>query len=571
MGAERLPHRLAALAVCLALAVLTLLVFAQTTRFDFLNFDDDRYIIENPNLASGLSAKGVVWAFTANLTRLDASAEYCEPLTLLSRVADVQMHGLRAGGHHLSNVLLHLAAGLVLFGALQTLLRSSTRAAIVAALFLIHPLHVEPVAWLSARKDILNGLFFFATIWAYAWHAARPNWKRYALVCVSFICANMAKPMAVSLPIVLLLLDYWPLRRWKPPRLDRAALRLVVEKLPLFAIAVAVSLLAVIDQQRQGAMGDNELYPVSVRLGNAAISYCAYLRQTFVPTDLAIFYPHPGTSISWPLGFFSAVTLIGIFALCLWQAKRRPWLLVGFSWFVVVLLPVSGVVQIGEMARADRYTYVSLTGIFILCVEQISEWWQSSQRSARMLIAVGTCAAVLIAAVLAWRQTTTWRDSVSVFSHAIAVTGDNYIAEANLGSALFAAGRKAEGLQHYQTAVREHASVLDYHQRAGAAAEARGDFPAAIHHYGKILTLVPSNSELHKRVGDVLFRTGDYSKALGQYNEALRYDRNAVPPRLGILRTLIAQQRFTDARKMRDVILHLDPANQEARALLRDD
>jgi tetratricopeptide (TPR) repeat protein len=564
---------MAPLSVCVVLAVITLGIFAQTFAFKFLNFDDDLYISENPRLKQGLSVNGIAWAFTANLTKADPNAEYWEPLTLATRLADVQFSGVDAGAHHRTNVLLHLAAGLVLFGALRALLHSDIRSGLIAALFLIHPLHVEPVAWLSARKDILNGLFFFGAIWAYAHYAASPSRRRYALVLLIFLCANLAKPMAVSLPFVLLLLDFWPLGRLRWPWHDRAARRLFIEKVPLILIAVVIAILAVIDQQRLGGIGDNVLYPLSIRVGTAAIGYCAYLVQTFVPANLAILYPHPGADLNWFLAATSAACLLLITALCLLNAKRRPWLLVGWFWFIVVLLPVSGIVQIGEMARADRYTYVSLTGIFLLCVQQFSEWLAGpifrSPRRRTSGVALFICLILGTLAIVSWKQTKTWYDSISVFRHALAVTSDNYIAEANLGSALFDAGRKAEGLVHYNEAVRLHAPALEHHRRTALEAERRGQFPIAIHHYGKVLTLIPWDAEVHQRLGSVLLRNGDYAKALVQYNEALRYDRNAIPPRLGIARVLIAQQRFAEARGLLNAILRLDAQNDEANALLR--
>ena len=585
-GIENIPSLMSAIAVrskigqamwlssiCVALALITLGIFAQTFAFKFLNFDDDLFISRNPRLTEGLSAKGLAWAFTANLIQDDANAEYWEPLTLVSRLADVQFSGLNAGAHHRTNVLLHLAAGLVLFGALRALLRSDLRSGLIAALFLIHPLHVEPVVWLSARKDILNGLFFFGTIWAYAHYATRPSRRRFALVCLVFLFANMAKPMAVSLPFVLLLLDFWPLRRFGWPLLDRAALRLFIEKVPLILIAAVVAILAVIDQHRHGAIGDNELYPLSVRLGSAAIGYCAYLVQTFVPTNLAVIYPHPGTGLSWSLAATSAACLLLISGLCILNAKRRPWLLVGWLWFVVVLLPVSGIVQIGEMARADRYTYVSLVGIFLLCVEQVSEWlihpmvhrarWPATSFAAFISLTLG------MLALVSWEQTKTWSDSISVFRHALAVTSDNYIAEANLGSALFDAGRKEEGLAHYYEAIRLHAPALEHHRQTALEAERRHQLPTAIQHYSKVLTLVPWDADVHQRLGSVLLQNGEYAKALVQYNEALRYDRSAIPPRLGVARVLIAQQRFAEARGLLTAVLRLDAKNEEAVALLR--
>jgi tetratricopeptide (TPR) repeat protein len=559
--------------ICVALALITLGIFAQTFAFKFLNFDDNLFVYENPRLTQGLSANGLAWAFTANLTHDDVNAEYWEPLTLLSRLADVQFSGLDAGAHHRTNVLLHLAAGLVLFGALRVLLRSDWRSGLIAALFLIHPLHVEPVAWLSARKDILNAVFFFGTIWAYAWYAARPSRRRFALVCLIFLFANMAKPMAVSLPFVLLLLDFWPLGRLGWPLLPRAAVRLFLEKIPLILIAVVVAILAILDQDRHGAIGDDVLYPLSVRLGSAAIGYCAYLVQTFVPTNLAILYPHPGTGLSWPLAAASGACLLLVTGLCILNAKRRPWLLVGWSWFIVVLLPVSGVVQIGEMARADRYTYVSLVGIFLLCVQQISEWFghpmfhRARWRTACLVAFTSLILGVF--AIVSWEQTKTWSDSISVFRQALAVTSDNYIAEANLGSALVDAGRKEEGFAHFTEAIRLHAPALEHHRRTAIEAERRHELPTAIQHYGKILTLVPWDADVHQRLGSVLLQNGDYAKALVQYNEALRYDRNAIPPRLGVATVLIALQRFAEARGLLNAVLRQEAGNEEAAALLR--
>lgn len=561
--------------ICAGLTIVTFLVFAQTFSFEAVNFDDDLFIMENPHLAAGLSRNGIVWAFTANLTHHDPNVEYWEPLTLISRLADVQFSRLNAGAHHRTSVFLHLAAGLVLFGALRALLRSDVNAGVIAALFLIHPLHVEPVVWLAARKDVLNALFFFATIWAYTLYARRPGWWRFVLVCFAFVCANLAKPMAVSLPFVLLLLDFWPLERWRAPFVSRTAFRLLLEKLPLFAIAGVVALLALRDQQQHGAVGDNVLYPLSIRLGNAAISYCAYLGQTVLPIELAIYYPHPGTALNLGAAVASAALLVLITLGCVLHAKRRPWLLVGWLWFAVVLVPVAGIVQIGEMSRADRYTYIALVGIFVACVHQLSMSLtpriRSSARSSVWRVAVGGGVAVIVGtlAAAAWSQTTTWRNSISLFQHAVDVTDDNYIAQANLGSALFAAGDRDAGLAHYKEAVRLHAPALAFHSETALAAEQRHDLPTAIQHYGKFLTLVPWDADVHQRLGGVLFASGDYARALVQYNEALRYDRQAIPPRLGVARVLIAQQRISDARGLLQRILDTDPANAEALELLR--
>ncbi|MDQ6655077.1 MAG: tetratricopeptide repeat protein [Verrucomicrobiota bacterium] len=558
------------LAICAACTAITLAVFAQTFSFDFLNFDDDLFISANPKLAQGLTIPGLQWAFGANLTHHDSHAEYWEPLTLLTRLADAQFSGLNAGAHHRTSVLLHLAAGLILFGAMRALLRSDATAAVIAALFLVHPLHVEAVAWLSARKDVLNGLFFCATLWVYAWYAARPNWKRFAALCLAFLCANMAKPMAVSLPVVLLLLDIWPLRRFPERLVSRATLRLILEKVPLLLMAGAVAFLAVIDQQQQGAMGDDVLYPLPVRLGNAAVSYCAYLGQTFLPVKLAILYPHPGTALHWAAAAASAIFLLVITVGCVLQLKRRPWLFVGWMWFVVVLLPVSGIVQIGEMSRADRYTYISLVGIFLLCAQQAREWLtrRAQQPALRAVAAAVIVAVVLAFAAVAWVQTSTWRNGITVFRHALSVTQSNYIAEANLGNALFAAGDRQAGVEHYNEALRLNAPALDFHRRSGLEAERQGQWRRAIQHYSKVLTLAPADVAVHQRLGGVLLQTGDYAKALVQFNECLRYERSAIPPRVGVARALIGLRRPDEARGLLNFILQMDPGSTEAAELL---
>jgi len=561
-------------AILIGLATITFAVFSQTTRFSFLNYDDSVFISGNEKLAPGLTWHTLNWALKANLTKQEPDAEYWEPLTLISRLADVQFFGLNAGGHHLTSVILHLIAGFMLFGAMNALFHSPIRAGFIAALFLIHPLHVEPVAWLAARKDVLNGLFYFATIWAYAWYAASPRWSRYLLVCASFIAANMAKPMAVSLPLVLLLLDYWPLQRIKRPWTFRSCLRLGLEKAPLVVISAGVCLVTIVAQKNLGAMGDETLYPISGRFGNAAISFGAYLGQTFIPVGLSAVYPHPGNAVNWPLAAVSAGVCLLTTFLCLLQAERRPWLIVGWAWFIVVLLPVSGIVQVGELSRADRYTYVALTGIFILCLEQTSEWVQAWQRrfgnlpAAKTLTAAGACLILGIAGVLAWKQTATWRDSITVFTRALAVTDDNYIAEENLGAALFEAGQKEEGFKHYAESLRLQAPKLEHHRSAGAEAARRGDLQAAIFHFTKVITVLPADAESHRALGDLLFKSGDLSKALVQYNEVLHYERGDMSARLHIAQILIADHQLSQARALLDAMLHKDPANTQARQLL---
>lgn len=393
-------------------------MFGQAIGFSFVNYDDPTYVAANPDLQQGLSPSGIRWAFTANLTHFSPRAEYWEPLTLLSRLMDVALYGSQPAGPHLTNILLHLGAGLALFGALLQLTTQRWRSALVTVLFLIHPLHVEPVAWLSARKDLLNGLFYFLTIWSYARYAQRPGLLRYGLMLVAFLGANLSKPMAVSLPIILLLLDFWPLSRFRFNDGIRPAIKpflfCVLEKLPCFSIAIAVSVLACIDQHNHGAIGDLELFPLPVRLGNAALSCCLYLSRTLLPVNLAPFYPHPGLAVSWLAVMAATAFLLSCTALCFRESKRRPWLLIGWAWFFAVIFPVSGIIQIGESAQSDRYTYVALTGIFIILVWLGADFIAQLQKQRirwqwlRFPLAASGAFLAILLGFLALRQTASW-------------------------------------------------------------------------------------------------------------------------------------------------------------------
>jgi hypothetical protein len=496
--------------LCCIFAVLTFAVFGQVMGFSFVNYDDPTYVSGNAALQQGLTPAGIRWAFTANLTHYAPEAEYWEPLTLLSRLADFEFYGLRPGGPHLTNLLLHLGAGLALFGALLQLTEQRWRSALVALIFLIHPLHVEPVAWLSARKDLLNGLFYFLTIWAYACYVRRPGRLRYGLMLAAFLGANLSKPMAVSLPVVLLLLDFWPLYRFRFNRGVRPAViplvRCILEKLPCFVIAAGVGVLACIDQRNHGTLGDPDLFPLSVRLGNAALSCCLYLGHTLLPIDLAAFYPHPSLAINWLTVVFAAAFLLGCTALCFREVKRRPWLLTGWSWFLVVIFPVSGIIQIGESAQSDRYTYVALTGIFIILVwlgaELITRLHRNPIRlkTQRPPLAVSGAVLTAILGILAWRQTATWRDSISLWGHAIEVTDENFVAQINLGSALSATGSRAEAMRHLREAQRIHRPLTLFQLAKAARCEKEGDWRTAATLYQRAAFINPFDPEISKRL-----------------------------------------------------------------------
>ncbi len=410
-------------------------IYRYVGHFEFLNFDDDRFIAENPWLYRGFSWESIQWAFTANLTHFSPFAEYWSPLTLLTRLADGSAFGMNPGAFHVTSAAIHVGNALLLAAALWKLTGKWERSACVALLFLVHPLNVEPVCWLSARKDLVSGTFFFATLLAYGHYACRPNGARYLILLAAFCCALMAKPMGVSLPLVLLVLDVWPLARWSKGDL-KSALRLAMEKAPHMIVAGVAAMLAVLSQRDVGALRSAAGYSLSVRIGNAIVAYALYVRRTFWPSDLAAYYPHPGSGLPlWQVAVSAALLLC--ITLAAFRLRRRfPYLLAGWLWFGIVLGPVIGIVQIGQQALADRYAYPSLIGLLIAIVWGAADAMRGRGRTR------AACAAVAIGALslAAMRQALTWRDSITVFTRAASVTRNNTVAYLSLGAAYHAAG-----------------------------------------------------------------------------------------------------------------------------------
>ncbi len=560
--------------ICFGLALLVLLIFGQAVRYEFIAFDDDKYVDRNPALAAGLSAPGLVWAFTTNLTRFSETAEYWQPLTSLTRLADTQFYGSAPGGHHATSVLIHLATGLALFGALRRLTGALWRSALVAALFLVHPMHVEPVLWLSARKDLVNGLFYVLTLWAYGWYAARPDWRCYLVVFAATLAANMGKPMAVSLPFVLLLLDVWPLRRMDLGASDalRRAGKLVGEKVPLFALTFGVAALAYVVQKDIGALAGVDVLPLPWRLGNAALALATYVLKAFVPVNLAFFYPHPGKSLPVWLALSAALGVLAISLAVLRQRGLRPWLPVGWFWFLVVLAPVLGVIQIGDQALADRYSYLAFIGLFIAVVWQASAWvelWAgpSAGRDARAVCGFAGCV-VGIFSVVSFFQVQTWRSSETVFRHAIEVTAENYVAHYNLGAVLWERGRREEAMHHFGEAARIREPFLRYQLAAAEAAVQRGAYAEAIPRLTRVLMITPWNSELHHRLGTLLALNREPGKALMEFDAALKFRPDWMEPRISIGAILLAEGQVAKAVKVLRGVLAREPDNAEAKALI---
>ena len=437
------------LLICCGLIVLTLLVFRPVVGHDFVFFDDDVYVTHNPHIQQGVSPSGVRWAFTT------FHAANWHPLTWLSHMLDVQCYGPNPAGHHSTNLILHAFNAALLFLVLVRMTGRTGASAFVAAVFAVHPLRVESVAWISERKDLLSGAFWVLTLGAYARYAEKRSLARYVMVLVSLALGLMAKPMLVTLPFVLLLLDYWPLERIPNAerRLPNAAGALVLEKIPLFILSVASSVITMKAQHAGGAVQPVEQFPFAIRIGNAAVSYVLYIKQLIWPTGLAFFYPHPGAwAISQVLG--ATFFVLAVSAIVLLLARRRRYLPVGWFWYLGTLVPVIGLLQVGGQAMADRYTYVTQIGLLIMLVWAAADALDRLEPRARRICGSVLAAVVLLPlAVAARTQLASWQNSYTLFTRALAVTDRNATAHNNLGALLAREGSVAEAERHFRAAL----------------------------------------------------------------------------------------------------------------------
>ena len=499
--------------VCVFLAVLTWIVFGQTLRHDFVNYDDPRYVYQNTRITNGLDLAGIAWAFT------HIHAENWHPVTTISHMLDCQLYGLKAGGHHFTNVLLHTVAVVLLFLVLQQMTGAIWRSAFVAALFAIHPLHVESVAWVAERKDVLSGVFFMLTLLAYVRYARAPSIWRYVTVALMFALGLMSKPMLVTLPFVLLLLDYWPLKRIRAEEshAGRQLLRLFAEKVPLMALS-AVSSTATYLAQR-GALGWTEQLPILARINNAFVTYVIYVRQMFWPAKLAVFYPHPENRLpQWEIGL--AVALLAcITTTALVLRKVAPYLITGWFWYLGMLVPVIGLVQVGWQGHADRYTYLPQVGLYIAGTWAIADLTASFRRR----ILLGAAALLIIGALswTAWIQTSYWRDSEMLFTHALAVTGKNDVAENNLGIVFLQRGELDKAIAKLQAAIDLRPENGPAHNNLAKAFLQKGQLAEAMIHYRKFLEIEPQNVEARNILGTALIQQGHVREAVEQWQDAL--------------------------------------------------
>jgi tetratricopeptide (TPR) repeat protein len=511
------------LGLCLLLAVGIIAVYVQTAGFEFVDYDDQGNIKDNPKVPAGLTWDGIKWSFTT----MYGSNWF--PLIWLSFMLDRTIFGTWAGGFHLVNIAFHIANTILLFWVLKRYSKSLWASFFVAALFALHPLHVESVAWVTERKDTLSTLFWLLTMLAYLRYVEIPTTKRYVIICVVYALGLMSKSMLVTLPLVFLLMDYWPLKRLlpdlgEPGRAENAGTgtsigRLIWEKAPLFILSAASCVVTFIAQKTGGALMRLSMVPIEYRIGNALVSYCDYIVKTFRPVGLAVFYPHPvkeipGLKIAVSLAVLLAITIVVILL------RRRRYLLVGWLWYLGTLVPVIGVVQVGGQAMADRYTYVPLIGIFIMLA-----WLAGdivAQRRFRQLLAgVAGSAIIGVLGVMTFVQVSYWHDTMSLFKHTAAVTKDNYVAHSIMGVRYAEKGEIEAAMRAFDIILKMTPKDADTLYNVAKSLDVQGKTEKALEFYNRVLALVPDDADTHGALALIEARNGNLDRAVELYKEGL--------------------------------------------------
>lgn len=595
------------------LAVITLFAYAPVRQYGFVNFDDPEYITHNPNVIAGLTWRGTQWAFTTGYQ------SNWHPLTWLSHMMDVQLFGLNAGAHHATNVLFHIANALLLFWLLVQMSGRAGPSAFVAVLFALHPLHVESVAWVSERKDVLSTFFGLLTLYSYAKYARRPGLRTYSVVAGSFVLGLIAKPMLVTLPFVLLLLDFWPLGRFTAKDLSRVP-PLILEKIPLVILAGISSLITFFVQRAGGSVSGADIVPVTTRVANAFVDYFSYIARMLWPDALAVLYPvHLTAQDGW---WAAALALVGLSIVALWAARRWPYVPVGWFWYLVTLVPVVGLIQVGRQATADRYTYIPLIGLFLIIAFGGTELL-SRFPAPGFLSAVAMSLTVVVGIWATRTQVQYWSNSETLWRHTLTVTEENSTAHFNLASALMAQidfaspvlnqSRVDEAFRHYAEAVRidptlrlkpEYA-VSQYDlanlilsrgrneqldEAAAHLSEAllgKPDFPEAHNALGIIyltqgqmdkarsqffeaIRLKPGYAGAHNNLGTAFGNQGLLDEAISEYGQAVRLDPGLTDAHINLGILLAKQGKRSDAIHQFNEVLRVDSNNSEARARLAD-
>jgi protein O-mannosyl-transferase len=563
---------------CLGLACMTLVVFWQVGSHQFINYDDPLYVTNNAHVKAGVTARTIAWAFATT------AASNWHPLTWLSHMADVEIFGLNPRWHHLMSVLIHAASTVLLFLLLLKITASPWQCSFAAALFAIHPLHVESVAWVAERKDVLSGFFWMLALLFYSGYAKKPDRIRYAVTLLSFATGLMVKPMLVSLPAVMLLMDYWPLDRFRSEALaprheghsnvSNPLWRLLKEKIPFLFLSLVSGLVTIYAQRSGGTMSSLEVVPLVSRVGNTLIAYAKYTGKTIWPQNLAFFYPFPLSIPLWHV-IISCALLILISLGTIRLRHRFPYLIVGWLWFLLTLLPVIGLVQVGAQSMADRYTYIPLVGLFIMISWGIPDLLRGLHRRT-IILAISASIVITVLSGTTWKQLGYWKDDISLYRHTLGVTSNNYIILTNLGIALAERGDVNAAIQAYEEALRIWPRSATVHVNLGAALADQGKMEEAISHYGEALRLKPGyvlarinwSKALNNR-GVAWAQQGKLSEAIGYFSEALRIDPDSVDGHFNLGITLARLNRIDEAEAQFLHVLRLAPGSAEARNWLK--
>ncbi len=558
---DKLPN----VAIASGLALLAAVLYARTVYFPFVYFDDDAYVFNNPYVVSGLTWRGLAWAFTTG------HAANWHPLTWISHMADSQVFGLAAGGHHAVNVALHALNSALLFHVLRRMTGAAGRSAFAAALFAVHPLNVESVAWVAERKNVLSMALLLASLLAYLRYVERPGTKRYTLTAFCFALGLLAKPMLVSLPFVLLLLDYWPLRRYDGTRqvgpLLKRSRTLVVEKVPLFMLSLISAIVTYLVQRHGEAMEALAGLSFYTRLANAASAYARYMGKLFWPASLSIIYPYNEDGPVSGFVLFILLLLVLLTMAVVLYRRRLPYTVVGWFWFLGTLVPVIGLVQVGYQSMADRYMYVPAVGIFIA-----ASWggYDLLSRRTRTGICAGlACVTVLLLFSVSWRQERVWSGTVPLFEHAIAVTSNNAAAHNHLGYYYLTENEPARAIVQFKAAHRIDPTLPATYTNWGAALRMQGDPEGAIAQYEEALRLNPDQAVPHANMGVALLHLGRIDEALDQLREAVRLDPSLANAHAYLGIALAIKGHVGEALDHLDQALTLDPNHAQARAALQ--
>jgi len=585
--------KLQTIIILFLLAAATLAVYWQVLGHDFIAFDDDLYVTENKVVQEGLTWRGIKWAFTTN------QAYNWHPLVWISHMLDWQLYQSKPAGHHFTNVLFHIANTLFLFLVFSRMTGSLWRSAFVAALFALHPVHVESVAWVSERKDVLSTFLWILTMWFYVRYVRRPRFGTYLPIMLALALGLMAKQMLVTLPLVLLLLDYWPLERFalglkkrdlgpkdeRKGRFGTASFsHCFLEKLPLLALSAAASVIVLVVQSKAKLVKSAIAIPFGYRLGNALVAYAQYIRKMFWPADLGILYPHPETNLPMQQVLAASLLLLCVSIVVIWSFRSRRWLAVGWLWYLGTLVPVIGLVQVGLQAMADRYTYVPLIGLFIIIAWGAAELL-AKQRYRNIVLATAAMTVLSALTAVTYRQLSYWQNSITLYKHTVGATANNDILHYNLGVLLLKEEKVDEAIKHWREAVRirpeQHTiqkalgnllarvdAAEKLFNRGNALAE-QGELDEAITCYTKSLQLRPGYAPAHNNLGNALYLKGRFEQAFTHYTKAVRYDPNLIDAHCNLAVLLAEQNKTEQAIKEYRKVLEIDPNHTKARRALQ--